>query len=554
MNAKKLREEVKKSSGLNKLEEALLLFDEYEKTKSQETLDRAIKISQVLCTSSVLPAKDKFAIYLTIFQHESIDCKNFCNDILSLWRDGLRFQKGLDSDNTIILLSEIIKCDKISSHDRIYTAVHLYNLGFLNICYDLFTVIACNKLIELNHRLEAVRFLYAAGDDEDESIERQTSQEVLIEIIEDQNIDCEVRYKAIMAFNSKSGIATLLNTKKLKIPYDEDFVYSLQIVFFQNRQNNIRHRILSGQNLLQMKVVTTEIRREIINELFSILNNEQFEENCRADAGDVIMRLGSAKEKIEARKIITKMGYSADGTKRKIIGPKILYDNSQNIHDETIEKHIESFLEKILQENVSQNYTLEKVSSEVSSLIRDTPNIDSFKRNAAYRAINRISIDTATFTSFNATMSEIMIHVWAKIHCGYDKETTELMEKMFVDELTEMDDNCSSGYSGRFVNVLSVVDDSLRISWEDQIKSNVSGRMNKKIRDCSDKNIQMAVAMGMIEDADPEDREIYLKFASTTFEEVAQELFKEFVEEGYLKKEEFVGYIEKCRKEWLMIK
>ncbi len=530
---------------------AISLFEEYSETQDIACLSKAIQISQVICTSKFILAKDKFSFFVQIYQHKSEDCKNFCNDILSVWRDGLRFQKGLEMEDTCVLLNEIIKCNKISSHDRILTAVHLYNIGAIHICYDLFSYLANDKHMDIIHRIEAIRFLYAAGDDEDESKERQFSQESLIDIIEDLSIDCKARYEAIMSFNSKSGISTLMNTKKLRIAYDEDFIYSLQIVFFKNKKNDIRYRILSGQNLLQIKIIAKEIRDEIVNELFSILNNEELEENCRADAGDVVLRLGTPTEKLEARKLITKMGYSVDGNKRKIAGPKTLYDNSQNIHDETIEKHIEKFLEKILQENISSVYTITKVSEDVSSLIRGQTDLDAFKRNAAYRALHRISIDTATFTSFNATNSEILVHVWAKIHSGYDQQTTSLLQKMLIEELTDMDDKCSSG-GGRFVNVLSYVDETLKISWDDQVKANFSGRMNKKIRECQNKDTQLAIALGMVEDADPEDRESYLKFAAIALEEIQEELYKEFVGDGYLKKDEFLEYAEKCKKEWLL--
>ena len=58
-----------------------------------------------------------------------------------------------------------------------------------------------------------------------------------------------------------------------------------------------------------------------------------------------------------------------------------------------------------------------------------------------------------------------------------------------------MNDTCSSGNIGRLVNVLSFVDDTLRISWEDQLKGNFHGRLIAKIRNCLDKDIQAGIAL-----------------------------------------------------------
>jgi len=71
------------------------------------------------------------------------------------------------------------------------------------------------------------------------------------------------------------------------------------------------------------------------------------------------------------------------------------------------------------------------------------------------------------------------------------------------------------------------------------------------MRDCTDETIQMGIAMGMMEDADKEDRDVYLTFIKESLLEIETELFEEFVEEGYIKDVEFDEHFESVKKEWL---
>lgn len=561
------------------------LFDEYLLIKNAKLLDKIVTLSTDLCFGSMYPINDKFTLFEELLRYEiklnpDIDPESTANlnltltsDILSRWRDSLLFLKGLEMDVMISLLTKVMGSKYLSSHERISTAVNMYNNGFVAVCYRCFEILVFEETMEFKHKLEAIKFLYAADNEE-----REIALKALLIIIVDKKYKCEDRYKAIFPYVSKSGLVTLMNFSKLKILYDENFVYNLQIVYFRDVDNEIRYRILSGQILLQMKNLIIETRQEVIKYLFDISNNKQnnfVDENIRADAADIILRLGNSTEKIEIREILGKMGFSSDNTRKKI-GIKTIYDNSQNIHNEAIDKCVQHYLEKMLsnhtdcdilsldqvsRETINKNggfaYRLknyETVSDEISSHIRSLvgTEITAYQRNSAYKALERIKIDTATFTKYNATLAEILVHIWSRIHSGeFDETITKLLEKRMVEELTDMDDNCSSGHAGRFVNVLSYVDDTIKIDWIDQLKSNVSGRMNAKIRDCQDLNIQTSIILGMIEGADESDKVIYLNFAKENLSILRNELQQEFVDAGYLKIEIFDDYMTQIIDGWL---
>lgn len=530
-----------------RLEEARRLFEEYAQDNTNvSSKDRANQICNDLCMSPVYPADDKFTVFRTVLKYDP----DLAAEILARWRDSMVFLRGSELEAYISLMVKTTRCPDVSSHERIYTAVHLYNNGFIHVCYTCFADLAFDDTILIKHRLEATRFLFASGDEE----EREQAQECLLAIIQDHTYPDKFRYEAIASYISRTGISCIMNTQKLKIPYDEDFVFSLQIPFFNDTENDIRYRILSGQHLVQMSpdVLSEEDKQDVIETLLGIARDANHIEDVRADAADVVMRLGNPNHRAEARQIITGMGYSADGEKKRM--PLTVYDDSQNVHNVEIDKHVQTFLEKMLSPSADgadiKQRSYHDVNQEISGCLLSMK-LEPAKRHAAYRALSRVSVDTATFTEHKATIAEILIHVWSRIHSGeFTPSVVESLEQRMVDELSDMSDTCSSGHAGRFVNVLSTVDDTLRISWDDQIKANVKGRMQARIRDCEDSDLAASIALGMMEDADPEDKDVYSKWVSSQLDNLEVELRKEFVGDGYIRDSDFDIYFEDVRKDW----
>ena len=62
--------------------------------------------------------------------------------------------------------------------------------------------------------------------------------------------------------NLSAVLTSLKIDNTLVVPYDEEFVFALQVIFFYNDKNGIRERILSGQHMLQMQCVSQEEKKE----------------------------------------------------------------------------------------------------------------------------------------------------------------------------------------------------------------------------------------------------------------------------------------------------
>lgn len=525
-----------------------------EKTKLTERINKAVKIYTDLCLTSTITPDDKVEIIVSFLKSIPEEGR----EMLIRIRDMVPFCKGQEQDRLIRLLTLICRNQGVDSHERSITAATLYNHAFLDVCFDCFEAIAVDKTVLVKYRIEACRYLFGSEVENNKEI----AQECLVEILEDQALPSEYRYKTITGFISRTGFSTYLNSQKIKIPYDEEFVYGLQSCFFYEEANGVRERILSGQHMIGMTCVDEEEKDKIIIILLGIAEHEDYDENTRADAADVVLRMGTEKQITKAREIITKLGYSAlgKGDKKNVLDRvKTIYSNSQNIHDEKIAECVGKFIEKLIKENAKAR-PYHEIQQEVVNLLKrrteedgedGEPLLDNKKKFSALSALNRVSIDTATFTKHNISIAEVFSHVWLKILTH--KEGTDIrkmLENRLIEELVEMGDTCSSGHAGRFVNVLATVDSDLQISYESQIAANLAGRINARIRDNPDSDLRASISMGMLPDAEEEDIFAFKNFLTTTLAALKVELHKEFVGEKYISNSEFEKFYSAASEQW----
>lgn len=508
---------------------------------------KALSIYKDLCFQTTLSPEDKIEVLCSFLKNIPDEGR----EMLIRIRDMIAYLGSRDLDNMIRLCVLICENPSIDSHERSVTAITLYNHAFLNVCFRCFEAIATDKSVLVTYRIDACRYLVGSEIPEN----REIAQECLLEIIEDQNLMSDFRYKIIAGFISRTGISTFLNSAKIKIPYDEEFVYGLQTSFFSNKENGIRERLLSAQHLLGIseELSTIQEKTDISTELLEIAKNGTYDENTRADAADIVLTRSSNDEHIaEARKIIADIGYSGVSGKSTSLMDRVktLYNNSQNIHDETIAESVGKFIEKMVRDTKTKTRPFHEVQNEVVELIK-TKDLTSQQRHNAYKALNRVSIDVATFTSYRVTISDIFVRVWFRINKEEDPTNRALLENRLIEELIEMGDTCSSGHGGRFVNVLSAVDSDIKISFESQINSNLAGRINKRLRDIENSDLRASISSGMLPDAEEEDKDAYKTFIENVLPELYSELQKEFVGEKYISQEEFDLYFIQSKKQWL---
>jgi hypothetical protein len=480
------------------------------------------------------------------------------HDMLSRLRDAISVIKNKPERQAQILeiLESVSKSNEIEDYERMKTAVCIYNNFFIDVCYSCFSSIASDPTVSKEFRVEACRFLFASESTDNQ----QLSQECLIEIIENLEYSSLFRYSVIAGYIAKTGIFSMMNSKKLKIPYDERFVYCLQTLFFNNGENGIRERILSGQHMLDMECVEKEERDFILETLISISQDPKYSENERADAADVVIRLGDGERSLRARDVVVQLGFSAVNaikdtekitTSNMMNRVKTMYTNSQNVHETKITESINSFIERVISESPLRVYDYPTVHKEVVKIINNRK-LPPEQRYKALKALNRVKIDTATYTRFKVTTAEVLVYVWHRIQTKNEERKKHLSQRL-IEELIDMDDTCSSGHAGRFINVLTDDEDIIKITWESQIVANLAGRINAKIRDMEDKDLQEKILAGMssLGGDEDEDRKVYLKYIPEVIEGIRGEMTKEFVGGRFVTQGEFETSFMKGRRNWI---
>lgn len=454
------------------------------------------------------------------------------NDIVARHRDALAVSKAEAYEDMLDVLDQLLECVDLNSHEKLVTVVTQYNRGVLDRCYENFAKLLKEESVLIDHRVEACRYLFAS----EAPRHKETAQQFLRGLIETRDYSCAWRYKLIANYLSTTGLGSVTNFGKLPVPYDEPFVRGLQRVFFANEQNSVRERLLSGQNLLEMESVQAEERRTVEASLLRVADDPRLPDGVRADAADILIRNTKGETKTQAQAVVAALGFGAVRARDRTV-----YNDRQNVHNTTIGQSVRRFIERIVTSGLFVPEPFHQVHSAVTKLI-EAAALGDDDRGKCYRALDRISIDTSTFTEYRVSLSYIFSYVWTRVK----KETKwrPELEQRLLQELVDMADTCSSGHTWRFVNVLSVyAEDIISISFRDQIVANLVGRLSARIREIDDDNLQDKVALGSLgSDAEPEEVEAYRSFVKKNLAEIKVELLTEFVDEGLVTLELFENY------------
>jgi len=410
-----------------------------------------------------------------------------------------------------------------------------------NIAYETLNII-CSRLgneLATPYKIDVICSLM-----ENEKYKEESSL-YFIKIIEDNRIDCDYRYKSILSLERK------------KISDIKFHLYKSLLSFLRNDNNLMMYRILSSQYLLQsIKELMTENEiKEVEQNLLEFAENEDNEYNLRADASDVLLSLGSENMKIKGREIIMKLGGKG----------KTIFDNKQNVHVKEIEKSVMNILETICYVPIMKLnddfINFDYVDEEIQKLINDTND-----KEKILVSLNRIRMDRTLYSALSITLSVVMVKLWSYICSNENKNE---MQKRLLQELEDMAGTCSSGFISRLVNTISGFGDlSIAISFEDQIVSNFSARLNSYAQKiCDEDSIFQTKSFDdvkklhnsenpvedfydavlnemMISSSDYKNRPSFLLFFRTYMSNIREEMFKEFIE--YVSESEFDLYFRKA--------
>lgn len=523
--------------------------------------NKGLALFQTLCMNSMYSNATRIEAIRCLFEVASDEA----NDKLARCRQGLMFFQGEQLDTELSFLEDVAKTPTLNSYERLRICVDLYDNHFIDRCYPCFIAVCNDKAANVKHRVDACRYLLYSENDDNYNI----ANTVLEEVVQDEVYPSKYRYEVIASLNSKTGLSTMFNQNKLNVEYDENLLYKLQMMYFFNKNNEARFRLLSGQHLLQMKikkdkenkndeneldksegVITKEEKVNIGNEILRIAREYEHDDheetyNCRADAADIVSRLGTDEQRTEAMTIITELGYSGSSK----FGKATIYDNAQNVHE--ITEHVNSFIESLVEKNKDKELdTYQNIQTAITNYIYSL-GLESRESFKAFKSLSRISLDTAVFTKYRINASTLLIHIWIYIK-NQQEDLVDMLKRRLIDELIDMAFTCSTGHSNRLVNVLNGYGFEVTISWRDQVIANCNARIQARIKLVENEDLKGSIICGMSADlSEPEDRKNYIEFVKDNSESLKDELRKEFVADGFIKEEEFINYFNEAFEGWM---
>lgn len=502
-----------------------LLVPENNRRNNVELYNKCHSVIKEQFHSFSVPVERKFELWkkmYLIFQDEAIELYQSIKDTFI---SGY-YSTQERSNHIQCLLRRIVLEIDIPAIDKLIFANSIKMCGYFSLCYKILKVIANDASTEFRWRVEAALMMYLSDD----LRLKEESLKCMLDIVSVP--ENKLRHDHIWRFIPKSDntIRLIVNSIPVKFSEDEDFIIQLQKQYIDTSPvEEIRNVLLSVQYILEKSAD----KDWACGFLIGICHDQTHDENCRADAADILLRLGTKDSKEIALEVLKDLGRD-----KAVVDTKTVYNDKQNIH--TFNQQLMSFIETDLVEDTSlQLSTFTDVKKEVESLVKTLT--DRKQRLKAYAALERISKDTAIFTEYCVTSAELLVRVWAKIHSYTQSEIKELKIRI-IDELSDMGNTCSTGHAGRLVNIFNGYGLDLKIEYRDQVKANMSGRLKAKIETLDD-DIKMAVCDAQTPElATEEDLEVYKTFLDEYLPDLRNELYTEFVEGGYISSEEFWEY------------
>ena len=457
------------------------------------------------CLSDTIPKQAKLVAINELFSLSEQDAWN----IVLTWQYSLSYLKNQRLNGCLDLLQELIKGDKLTALQKLTTTTTIHNNGHIMISLSMFERIALDEKTETIYRIEACKYLYAVPEFKDKILQ------ILVIILKDYSLSPKKRYEIIKTFNFKNGISTYLNSQKLILPKDPEFTSVLLKTYFLDKNNPHEYIITAGQALLQLYGCTTSEKHshscenQISHVLLEFAKSEELPDEIRAKAADVLQRM-SPSTRVEALAILNFLGKR----NKKLC---TIYENEQNAHDESVTESVMNFVESVVDE-VMPTKTYEQVCLAIKELSESNPRGKFNDSDRITNSLERLEWDEATFTRYNVSLAQFLVLLWEKIRvsglCRYE------LEQRLLQELSDMGDGCSSGDLSKLVNV---VPGAVKISWEEQIKSNMIGRFGAILKDMTIKEQESG----------------YREQALTELEKLKEELYKEFVLGGYITENKF---------------
>lgn len=330
--------------------------------------------------------------------------------------------------------------DKIVLEMRLYLAKEI--CGYSDTCFPIMGQL-CSVMKEnavcTTSRIDYILVLF-------QNKEQVTLATALFsDIINDMSLGSKYRFTAIKRLES------------------DDLRNGFYVEFLQNSKNEGMYRVLAGQATIIKKYKVGITQRE----LYMLSMDESQQYNLRADAADVLLRYGDAEYKLLAGTVIKELGNVTGGT--------TIYENAQNAHTSSIEESAVEIFSTLY--NTRDETSNELTFDFVKNSILEKVTVEE-EKHIISAVLTRINLDQALYSNLHISLKNALLLVYS-----YMLQHDESLVENLITELRESYGICSTGIMERLANSLSGYESfMIRISFEDQIKGNLQGRLNARIK------------------------------------------------------------------------
>lgn len=455
------------------------------------------------------------------------------------------------------LLSSLVRTDLILA---------VYNLGLFTQAYDGMVKMVGDPALTVSCAMELCRFLATTR----RPAYHAAFLAAVTSMIHAPRVPWKYKYECLAKLDSRSGVRSVMNADVIPVvPCLAllETVYqtlALHALALREGDTSVVDRVTYGGmaagaylSVREERTARGEPGKEeegddaVERALLKVAQMQGIPGRQRADLADVLLSKGGVEARIQGRGILHEVGHGAAGGGRGprwgvpgISGIRTLYEDAENVHDETLAESGEAFLETLAQEAAhggSPLGTWKDTLTSIKALLQEAATAGKVLPASvtdAERALDRIAVDRTTATSQRLTLAEVLVLVWGKVTSPACAPHASLLKERLVEELTEMNvsdaSGCTSGHFMRMVNVFtSVTEGGLRISWDSQIRGNVAGRVDASLRRGTDR-VREVVAEGAMDDPTPAEQDAYVAWAASIRRALWAELVHEFVTSGHV--------------------
>lgn len=338
----------------------------------------------------------------------------------------------------------------------------------------------------------------------------------------DQNTSRAIIGNLLNLTNEQEELFIDVIDEAVKYVYNEKLCINLFSLFLYNKNLNVHDRILAAQYLVQSSM---EDRREFFDYIHDMAAGDDLTQGMKGDCGDFLISWGDDEARAKGQSIIDSIKF-ANVPK----GLQNVYTNRENVHSDNVTGAVDDYILNRMIPNTDNvppfiiDNTLDEISKFIYKIKPD---------EAIYKAIDsfeRVQNDMAKYTEHSVKAVDVMCYVWNYIRRIGDKEQRKYKLSMFMQEMVEMSGTCSSGHISRLVNVVS---DTISVTFDQQIVSNVQGRIKARMRELDDET-QGDLVVAMMDDAEPDEKKKLADWVATFREELYDELHEEFVGGGFV--------------------